>query len=69
MNKDKVKELIYILVAIVLGILIVKFVIWLLPILLIGICSYYIYKSMKKNRVNKSNFNSDKKIIDMEDDK
>lgn len=59
----------YILIAIALGILIVKFVIWLLPILLVCICSYYIYRSIKKHKVNKSDFNSDKKIIDMEDDK
>lgn len=52
MNKDVVKEIIYILIAIILGILAVKFVIWLLPIILIGIVTYLIYKSIKKNNVN-----------------
>ena len=68
MNKENIKELMYILIAIVFGIIAVKFVIWLLPIILIGLCSYYIYKSIKKNR-NSSNQSKTKKkpikIIDM----
>ena len=50
MNKDTIKEIIYILIAITLGILTIKFIIWLLPVILIGLCSYYIYKSIKKNK-------------------
>jgi len=73
MNKDTVKEIIYILIAITLGILAVKFVMWLLPIMLIGLCSYYIYKSIKKNRKGTNKKQPKKKsikIIDMveEDD-
>lgn len=73
MNKDNVKELLYILIAIALGIIAVKFVIWLIPIILIALCSYYIYKSIKKNRSGKNNNQTKKKtikIIEMvEDDK
>lgn len=78
MNKDMVKEIMYVLIAIALGIIAVKFVIWLLPIILIAACSYYIYKSIKKNHNNSgssSNQNKQKtkkkniKIIDMEEDK
>ena len=52
MNKEAVKEILYILIAITLGVFVVKFLIWLLPVILIGLCSYYIYKSIKKNRKN-----------------
>lgn len=61
--------------AIILGILTVKFVIWAFPIVLIAIISYYIYQKMKKIRQNKdngkpqNNKTKDIKIIDMEDDK
>ena len=50
MNKKIVKEILYAVIAVILGVLIVKFIIWLLPIILIGSLSYYIYKSIKKNR-------------------
>lgn len=75
MNKEKIKEILYILMAIILGILTVKFVIWAFPIVLIAIISYYIYQKMKKIRQNKdngkpqNNKTKDIKIIDMEDDK
>lgn len=68
MNKENIKEIMYILIAIVLGIIAVKFFIWLLPIILTVICSYYIYKYIKKNR-SCSNKKSDIKIIDATDNK
>lgn len=52
MNRNIIKEIIYILVAVFLGIFAVKFVIWLLPVILIGIIAYLIYKSIKKNNIN-----------------
>ena len=63
MNKETIKELLYILIAITLGIIAVKFVIWLLPIILVGLCSYYIYKSIKKNRPNSTKNKTKKKTI------
>ena len=63
MNKDAIKEIMYILIAIVLGIVAVKFVIWLLPLILIALCSYYIYKSIKKNRPTKNKNTKKKKTI------
>ena len=74
MNKDTVKEMLHILLAIVLGIMAVRFVIWLLPVILIAICSYYIYKSIKKRiepqKKEKTKKKNEKeiKIIDMEID-
>ena len=73
MNKNIIKEIIYILIAVLLGIFAVKFVIWLLPVILIGIVAYMIYKSIKKNKVNvevnKNNKKRPMKVIhDLEDD-
>ena len=74
MNKETVKEILHILLAIILGIMLVRFVIWLLPVILIAICSYYIYKSIKKRiepqKKEKTNKKNEKeiKIIDMEID-
>ena len=71
MNKEVVKELLYVVIAITLGFLAIKFIIWLLPVILIGLCSYYIYKSIKKNRNTKSKKTPNKKpikIIDMVED-
>ena len=74
MNKDTAKEMLHILLAIVLGIMAVRFVIWLLPVILIAICSYYIYTKIKKNSKQKYKETTKKKtkkeikIIDMEID-
>lgn len=74
MNKDTIKEIIYIVIAVLLGIFAVNFVIWLLPIILIGIVAYFIYKSMKKNKdvnenLNKNTKNKNIKIIhDLDDE-
>lgn len=65
MNKEVVKEIIYILIAIVLGVFAVKFVIWLLPVILMGVVAYLIYNSIKKNKVNgdvNKNTNKNKKM-------
>ena len=74
MNRDAIKDIIYILVAIVLGIFAVKFVIWLLPVILIGIVAYVIYITIKKNKVNvevnkKNNKKRPMKVIHDLDDK
>lgn len=73
MNKEVIKEIIYIIVAVILGVLAVKFVIWLLPIIIMGIVAYMIYKSIKKNKVdvevNKSNKKRPMKVIhDLDDE-
>lgn len=50
MDKEKVREIIYIIIATILAIIAVKFVIWLLPIILIAIVAYLIYNSMRKKK-------------------
>lgn len=78
MNKNLAKEIIHILMAIVFSILAVKFLFWLMPIILILICSYYIYKFIKKTIQKeekkttktyntKTNKKKEIKIIDMEE--
>lgn len=69
MDKEKIREIVYILVAIVVAIIAVKLFIWLLPIVLIALLALYIYGSMK-NRNKSANVRKDKKkditIIDEE---
>ena len=69
MNKSFAKEIIYTIIAITIGIIAVKFIIWLLPIILVAVCGYYIYKFIKKTNSNKTKITKTKnkpiKIIDM----
>lgn len=71
MNKDTIKEIIYIIVSILLSVLAVKFVILLLPVILIALVSYLLYMNIKKNK-KEENINKEKniKVIhDFDDDK
>ena len=71
MNKDTIKEIIYIIVSILLSVLAVKFVIWLLPVILIALVSYLLNMNIKKNK-KEENINKEKniKVIhDFDDDK
>lgn len=74
MNKNIAKEIVHILIAILLSVIVVRFIFWLLPIILIAICSYYVYKWIKKTIKKEEKTTNNKgykkkeiKIIDMED--
>ena len=70
MNKEKIKEIIYIIIAIILSILAVKFMIWLLPIILVVMLSLIIYSNIKMNKNNISNKNDNiKEVFDYKDKK
>ena len=71
MNKDTIKEIIYIIVSILLAVLAVKFVIWLLPVILIALVSYLLYTNIKKNKIeeNRNKEKNIKVIHDFDDDK
>ena len=75
MNSERIKEIIYITLSIILAIIAVRFVIWLLPVILIAIIGYIIYIKFKDNsqKMNKrEDINKDKniKVIhDFDDDK
>ena len=46
MNKDTVKEILYIFIAILVSVIIVRVAIWLLPIILVAVLAYYIYTKL-----------------------
>lgn len=71
MNKDTIKEIIYMIISIILAVLAVKFVIWLLPVILVALFSYLLYMNIKRNK-KEENINKEKniKVIhDFDDDK
>lgn len=70
MNKETIKEIIYIVISIILSIIAVKFVIWLLPFIIIALLSYIIYINIKKGKRKNTNKEKDIKIIhDFDDEK
>ena len=71
LEKFEVKEIDCLIVSILLAVLAVKFVIWLLPVILIALVSYLLYMNIKKNK-KEENINKEKniKVIhDFDDDK
>lgn len=65
-----IKEIIYIVIAIILSILAVKFMIWLLPVILVVMLSLIIYSNIKMNKNNTSDKNKDiKEVFDYKDKK
>ena len=70
MNKEMIKEIIYIVIAIILSILAVKFMIWLLPVILVVMLSLIIYSNIKMNKNNTYDKNKDiKEVFDYKDKK
>lgn len=63
MNKDTVKEILYIFIAILVSVIIVRVAIWLLPIILVAVLAYYIYTKLIKNKKNSKD--NDERIIDV----
>jgi len=48
MKEYSTKSIVYVVIAIIIAILIIKFILWLLPIVAIGILAYYIYRMLNK---------------------
>lgn len=70
MNKEMIKEVIYIVIAIILSILAVKFMMWLLPVIVVVMLSLIIYSYIKMNKNNTSDKNKDiKEVFDYKDKK
>ena len=63
MNKDTVKEILYIFIAILASVIIVRVAIWLLPIILVAVLAYYIYTKLIKNKKNSKD--NDERVIDV----
>ena len=64
MDKEKIKDIIYIVVAILLSYLAIHFMIWVLPFILVALLAYFIYEKLKTSdkKVN-SNKKKKKKIV------
>lgn len=64
MDKEKIKDIIYIVVAILLSYLAIRFMIWALPFILVALLAYFIYEKLKTSdkKVN-SNKKKKKKIV------
>lgn len=63
MNKDTIKEILYIFIAILVSVIIVRVAIWLLPIILVAVLAYYIYTKLIKNKKNSKD--NDERVIDV----
>ena len=64
MNQEKIKNIIYIVVAILLSYFSIHFMIWVLPFILVALLAYFIYEKLKTSdkKVN-SNKKKKKKIV------
>lgn len=64
MNKEKIKDIIYLIIAILLSYLAIRFMIWVLPFILVALLAYFIYEKLKTSdkKVN-SNKKKKKKIV------
>ena len=64
MDKEKIKDIIYLVIAILLSYLAIRFMIWALPFILVALLAYFIYEKLKTSdkKVN-SNKKKKKKIV------
>lgn len=65
MDKEKIREIVYILIAVIVSIIAVNIFIWLLPVILIVLVALFIYGSMKRSKnvgMNKQTTNNKDKI-------
>ena len=64
MDKEKIKNIIYIVVAVLLSYLAIRFMLWALPFILVALLAYFIYEKLKKSNKNaNSNKKKKKKIV------
>ncbi len=70
MNQEKIRNIIYIVVAILLSYLAIRFMLWALPFILVALLAYFIYEKLKTSNSNKEENSKKKKkkivIIDEE---
>ena len=64
MDKEKIKDIIYLIIAILLSYFAIHFMIWVLPFILVALLAYFIYEKLKTSdkKVN-SNKKKQKKIV------
>ena len=64
MDKEKIKDIIYLIIAILLSYFAIHVMIWVLPFILVALLAYFIYEKLKTSdkKVN-SNKKKKKKIV------
>ena len=63
MNQEKIKNIIYIVVAVLLSYLAIRFVIWALPFILVALLAYFIYEKLKLSDKEVNSKKKKKKIV------
>ncbi len=58
MNQEKIRDIIYVVVAVLLSYFAIRFMIWALPFILVALLAYFIYEKLK---ASDRNVNSKKK--------
>lgn len=63
MNQEKIRNIIYIVVAILLSYLAIRFMIWALPFILVALLAYFIYEKLKSSDKQENSKKKNKKIV------
>ena len=63
MNQEKSRNIIYIVVAILLSYLAIRFMIWALPFILVALLAYFIYEKLKSSDKQENSKKKNKKIV------
>ena len=63
MNQEKIKNIIYIVVAVLLSYLAIRFMIWALPFILVALLAYFIYEKLKSSDKEVNSKKKNKKIV------
>ena len=63
MNKENIKNIIYIVVAILLSYLAIRFMFWALPFILVALLAYFIYEKLRVSDKNVNSKKKNKKIV------
>ena len=63
MNQEKIRDIIYVVVAVLLSYLAIRFMLWALPFILVALLAYFIYEKLKASDRNVNSKKKKKKIV------
>ena len=63
MNQEKIRDIIYVVVAVLLSYFAIRFMIWALPFILVALLAYFIYEKLKASDRNVNSKKKKKKIV------
>ncbi len=63
MNQEKIRDIIYVVVAVLLSYFAIRFMIWALPFILVVLLAYFIYEKLKASDRNVNSKKKKKKIV------